>query len=173
MALCLAESLIEKRGFDPIDQLERYTQWAKHGRLSSNGRVFDIGYTVKDALMKFAKTREPYCGSPDPLSAGNGSLMRLAPVPLFYSARPAEAIERSAPASARPRAQGGWNDRDRTCVPVAGTIMTNFGALAPDAPTTTLGPATGDINAIGEVDLNAGTVFRYFGKVCFADPDSH
>lgn len=24
MALCLAESLIEKRGFDPADQLERY-----------------------------------------------------------------------------------------------------------------------------------------------------
>jgi hypothetical protein len=153
-----------------------------------------------------------------------------------------------APASARPPAHGGWNDPDRTCVPVAGTIITNFGALAPDAPTTTLGPATGDlagavagtllgnpqisgttatfkvqhhwvtqagdnitfdqavattsalsqtrfaivnypvhinggtgkfagatgdINAIGEVDLNAGTVFRYFGKVCFADPDSH
>jgi hypothetical protein len=33
--------------------------------------------------------------------------------------------------------------------------------------------ATGDINAIGEVDLNAGTVFRYFGKVCFADTDNH
>ena len=28
MALCLADSLIEKRGFDPIDQLERYTRWA-------------------------------------------------------------------------------------------------------------------------------------------------
>jgi hypothetical protein len=33
--------------------------------------------------------------------------------------------------------------------------------------------AIGDINALGEVDLNAGTVFRYFGKVCFADPDNH
>ena len=27
MALCLAESLIEKRGFDPVDQLTRYCQW--------------------------------------------------------------------------------------------------------------------------------------------------
>jgi len=94
MALCLAESLIEKRGFDPIDQLERYMRWAKHGHLSSNGRVFDIGTTVQAALAKFAKTHEPFCGSSDPWSAGNGSLMRLAPVPLFYVQSPLEAIER-------------------------------------------------------------------------------
>ena len=99
MALCLAESLIEKRGFDPMDQLERYTRWAKHGHLSSNGRVFDIGNTVQAALARFARTQEPYCGSSDPLSAGNGSLMRLAPVPLFYLHRPVEAIERSGESS--------------------------------------------------------------------------
>jgi ADP-ribosyl-[dinitrogen reductase] hydrolase len=99
MALCLAESLVETRGFDPIDQLERYTRWAEHGQLSSNGRVFDIGCTVRDALAKFAKTHKPYCGSSDPMSAGNGSLMRLAPVPLFYVHKPLEAIERSGESS--------------------------------------------------------------------------
>jgi ADP-ribosylglycohydrolase/protein-tyrosine phosphatase len=99
MALCLAESLIEKREFDPIDQLERYTQWAKHGHLSSNGRVFDIGNTVRAALTKFAKTHRPYCGSSDTFSAGNGSLMRLAPVPLFFLRSPLEAIERSGDSS--------------------------------------------------------------------------
>jgi hypothetical protein len=31
--------------------------------------------------------------------------------------------------------------------------------------------ATGDMNAIGEIDLSAGTVFRYTGQVCFAAPD--
>ncbi len=30
--------------------------------------------------------------------------------------------------------------------------------------------ATGDMNAIGEVDLVKGTVFRYSGQVCFAAP---
>jgi hypothetical protein len=30
--------------------------------------------------------------------------------------------------------------------------------------------ATGDMNAIGEVDLSNGTVFRYSGQVCFAAP---
>ena len=31
LALCLAESLIEKRGFDPVDQLERYVRWFREG----------------------------------------------------------------------------------------------------------------------------------------------
>jgi len=53
MALCLAESLIEKRGFDPIDQLQRYTRWKKDGHLSSNGRAFDIGRTVQAAPARF------------------------------------------------------------------------------------------------------------------------
>ncbi len=152
-----------------------------------------------------------------------------------------------ASAGARPPGSRGWNDRDRTCAPVSGTVMTNFGALAPDSPNTTLGTATGDLrgavagslqgnpqvsgntatfkvlhhwvtdsgdsiyfdvatattlvisstrfaivnypvhitggtgkfagatgdlNNIGEVDLNGGTVFRYTGKVCYADPDN-
>jgi ADP-ribosyl-[dinitrogen reductase] hydrolase len=99
MALCLAESLTEKRSFDPVDQLERYTRWARHGHLSSNGRVFDIGGTVRDALGRFWTTPQPYCGSADPETAGNGSLMRLAPVPLFYARNHREAIERSGESS--------------------------------------------------------------------------
>ena len=99
MALCLADSLIEKRGFDPVDQLERYTRWEKNGYLSSNGGAFDIGNTVQAALARFEKTHEPYCGSSDPSSAGNGSLMRLAPVPLFFVQRAIEAIERSGDSS--------------------------------------------------------------------------
>jgi ADP-ribosylglycohydrolase len=99
MALCLAESLIDKRGFDPIDQLERYSRWANHAHLSSNGRVFDIGSTVRAALTKFARTNEPFCGSRDAWSAGNGSLMRLAPVPLFYAESPQHAIEFSGESS--------------------------------------------------------------------------
>lgn len=85
MALCLAESLVECRGFDAIDQLRRYVRWSDHGHLSSNGKCFDIGNTVSAALSRFRRTGEPYCGSTDPSSAGNGSLMRLAPVPLAYA----------------------------------------------------------------------------------------
>jgi ADP-ribosyl-[dinitrogen reductase] hydrolase len=99
MALCLAESLVEKRGFDPLDQLERYVKWASQGHLSSNCRVFDIGNTVREALGTFRRTHQPYCGPCDPETAGNGSLMRLAPVPLFYARQHREAIERSGESS--------------------------------------------------------------------------
>ncbi len=85
MALCLAQSLIERRGFDPADQIERYCAWRDHGYMSSNGVCFDIGLTVSSALRRFRQTGNPYAGSTDPLSAGNGSLMRLAPIPLFFA----------------------------------------------------------------------------------------
>jgi ADP-ribosylglycohydrolase len=45
---------------------------------------FDIGLTVSAALSKCMETGDPFAGSVDPHSAGNGSLMRLAPVPLAY-----------------------------------------------------------------------------------------
>jgi hypothetical protein len=32
--------------------------------------------------------------------------------------------------------------------------------------------ATGDMDAMGEIDLVKGTVFRYSGQVCFAAPDN-
>ena len=99
MAMCLAESLIERPAFDPIDQLARYVRWWRDGYLSSNGRCFDIGGTVRAALARFERSGEPYCGATDPNSAGNGSLMRLAPVPMRYRADPLAAIERSGESS--------------------------------------------------------------------------
>jgi ADP-ribosyl-[dinitrogen reductase] hydrolase len=99
MALCLAESLIECKGFDPADQMKRYLKWYRECYLSSNGRCFDIGNTVRDALVRFERTGEPFSGSKDPYSAGNGSIMRLAPVPMFYAGNPQTAIEKSGESS--------------------------------------------------------------------------
>ena len=99
ISVVAAESLIERKEFDPIDQLERYVQWWRHGHLSSTNECFDIGNTVADALARFERSRQPYSGSADPWSAGNGSIMRLAPVPLFYARQPAEAIEKSGQSS--------------------------------------------------------------------------
>ncbi len=84
MALCLAESLIESKGFDARDQMARYVRWWRSGYLSSTGRCFDIGNTTRAALARFAATGEPFAGSTDPDTAGNGSLMRLAPVVLYF-----------------------------------------------------------------------------------------
>lgn len=84
MALCLAESLLNKNGFDAADQMGRYLNWWQWGYLSSTGECFDIGMTVSQALDRYQHTGEPFAGATDPYSAGNGSLMRLIPVVLFY-----------------------------------------------------------------------------------------
>lgn len=84
MALCLATSLVEKQGFDARDQMDRYLAWMKLGYLSSIGEEFDIGGITAAALSRYCVYGNPFSGSPDPATAGNGSIMRLAPVPLYY-----------------------------------------------------------------------------------------
>jgi ADP-ribosyl-[dinitrogen reductase] hydrolase len=99
MALCLAESLLARGGFDARDQMGRYLNWWKWGYLSSTGTCFDIGATVLSALERFESSGEPYSGSLDPETAGNGSLMRLAPVALFYRPNIEEVVQFSAQSS--------------------------------------------------------------------------
>lgn len=84
MALCLAHSLTQRRGFDAADQMNRYCDWAEHGYLSSTGTCFDIGNTVRAALQRYRRTGEPFSGATDPSTAGNGAIMRLAPIAMFY-----------------------------------------------------------------------------------------
>jgi len=92
MALCLAASLVECGGFDPDDQMQRYVRWWREGYMSPTGACFDIGNTVRTALMEYEQSGDPLSGPTHPRSAGNGSLMRLAPVPLFFAHVPAQAI---------------------------------------------------------------------------------
>ena len=84
MALCLAESLLTKNGFDAADQMGRYLNWWHWGYLSSTGTCFDIGMTVQQALRRFQVTGDPFAGDTNPNTAGNGVLMRLAPLVLFF-----------------------------------------------------------------------------------------
>lgn len=100
MALCLATSLIECKGFDARDQMNRYCLWVDEGYLSSNGRCFDIGGTVRSALTTYRTTGDPFAGPTDPHTAGNGSIMRLAPISMFLSPD-VDAVERCAVDSSR------------------------------------------------------------------------
>lgn len=84
MALCLAASLAECRGFNPGDQMTRYVRWYREGYMSATGVCFDIGNATRDALIRFERHGDFFAGSIDPNSAGNGCLMRLAPVPMAF-----------------------------------------------------------------------------------------
>ncbi|MFE6076937.1 ADP-ribosylglycohydrolase family protein [Paenibacillus sp. NPDC057886] len=92
MSLCLAESLVRKESFDPGDQMRRYTNWFQVGYMSSTGTCFDIGGATRSALERFAATGEAYSGSTNPMTAGNGSIMRLAPIAMAYANQPYEAV---------------------------------------------------------------------------------
>jgi ADP-ribosylglycohydrolase len=119
MALCLAISLIVCRDFNPYDQLVRYKWWYRKGYMSSTGQCFDIGSSTRQSLEEFEYRQyafaqkfqlpiedidylnhkkllahfDVYCGRKD--AAGNGGLMRLAPIPLFFWRNPQKAVEYS------------------------------------------------------------------------------
>ncbi|WP_277983604.1 ADP-ribosylglycohydrolase family protein [Sphingomonas faeni] len=84
MALALADSLAADASLDAHDVMLRFVAWWQHGDYSCTGRCFDIGITTREALARFKLSGDPYAGSIDPMSAGNGSLMRLAPVAIRH-----------------------------------------------------------------------------------------
>jgi ADP-ribosyl-[dinitrogen reductase] hydrolase len=84
MALALMDSLTVDPSLDAADLMRRFAAWHEQGEYSCTGTCFDIGNTVSAALARFKKSGNPYAGSTDPRSAGNGSLMRLAPVAIRH-----------------------------------------------------------------------------------------
>ena len=105
MALALADSLAARGTLDGRDLMDRFVRWWRHGDYSHTGRCFDIGVTTRQALERYEETGDPCAGSTAPDTAGNGSLMRLAPVALRF-----------------------WNDRPRLIATAAGQSRTTHGA---------------------------------------------
>ena len=84
MALALADSIAI--GWDLNDQANRYVQWWQTGKYSVNGRCFDIGTTTRRALSKYREDNDARTsGDTSEEASGNGSIMRLAPVPIRYA----------------------------------------------------------------------------------------
>ena len=99
MALCLAESLARCNGFNAKDQMETYWKWLAEGHLSVKDKAVGVGKTTMRAIFEYKKSGDPYSSVTNPKSAGNGCIMRLAPVPLFYADDPLKAIEMSGESS--------------------------------------------------------------------------
>ena len=119
MALCLANSLVARRDFILYDQLVRYKWWYLNGYMSSTGTCFYIGTASSASLVEFSRRQKEFAEQKNiPLEqldflsdpaflkefnihcsedsvAGNGALMRLVPVPLFFYKYPIEAVEYS------------------------------------------------------------------------------
>lgn len=92
MALCLADTLLEKGTVDPFDLMIRFARWYHLGENSSNGRCFDIGTTCVSAIVQFERAKA-YSPAPNlHFMSGNGSIMRLSPVALRWHQNRAMAV---------------------------------------------------------------------------------
>lgn len=84
MALAMADS-IAQAGWDLNDQADRYVAWWRTGAYSVNGRCFDIGIQTSGSLSRFNRSQDARTSSnADESASGNGSIMRLAPVPIRF-----------------------------------------------------------------------------------------
>ncbi|MDF7776223.1 ADP-ribosylglycohydrolase family protein [Sphingomonas sp. AOB5] len=96
MALALGHSLVAVPSFNPHDCAVRFLNWYRRGQYSCTGTCFDIGIATRGALVRFEEYDDPFSGSSDPKSAGNGSLMRLSPVAIWGASRSEEETTRVA-----------------------------------------------------------------------------
>ncbi len=60
--------------------------WLEHG-LNNGGRPYSIGLggNISISMYEFMKKQDDYTEEGDRFNNGNGSLMRLAPVPVGYA----------------------------------------------------------------------------------------
>ena len=134
MALALADSLLADPDFDASDLMNRFVSWRDEGTYSCAGHCFDIGSTGRDALSRFERTGNPVAGSTNPLSAGNGALMRLSPVAIRYGSdrdRTREVAALQTGPRTGPRRP--WRPRSSSprCWPTPSQAPVAIGALGP------------------------------------------
>lgn len=97
LTLCLLDSLAEKGLVagqeidfdlsqpDYADIMQRFLSWWDEGKYSAYGECFDIGIATEKALRRFRNGAEPLkCGGTSERDNGNGSLMRILPIALYF-----------------------------------------------------------------------------------------
>ena len=99
MALLLAESLLEREGFDAQDQVGRYVRWQREGYGSATGQCVGISASVARALATAQYKRQPFAGSHDPDQLDKDPLSRVAPAVMYFFADAAASVARAAEAA--------------------------------------------------------------------------
>ena len=84
MMLCLADSIVKQKGLDYYDIMKRFWDWCKHSKYTPDHKTFDIGSTCHAAILNYHNQKDPLdCGLKGENDNGNGSLMRISPLPLY------------------------------------------------------------------------------------------
>ena len=85
MALATLSSILDKGEIDVADVMLQFVKWEFKGEYTPFGEAFDQGNTCSSAIYKFSKQPDiKTCGSTGEYANGNGALMRILPVCLYY-----------------------------------------------------------------------------------------
>lgn len=154
MACCLAESLIICERFEARDQMARYVRWWRDGVWSVKGHCFDIGATTSRALSKFDRTGEAFAGGVSESDNGNGSLMRLAPIPMAYWRTPSLSM---AYAVLMSRTTHGGSQAVASCALFSGLIAR---AIAGESKEALLNPEHSTVREVYDLDPSVAAVLQ-------------
>lgn len=84
MMLCLADSIGRLGKLNYKDIMKCFNSWLLYNKYTSDNKTFDCGRTCSNAIFRFNDGNEPLlCGGRGERDNGNGSLMRIAPLPLY------------------------------------------------------------------------------------------
>lgn len=85
MAIATMASILDKGETDPADIMRQFVKWEFKGGYTPFGQAFDEGRTCIRAIYKFAQNPDiTSCGATGEHANGNGALMRIMPVCLYY-----------------------------------------------------------------------------------------
>ena len=79
MALAIADAYIQEEGFNATAIQRNFIDWYQTGKFGTRTNACDVGITVAGALNRVRSLDHPYAGSTDPMTSGNGCIMRMAP----------------------------------------------------------------------------------------------
>lgn len=85
MALATLASIIDNWNVDANNIMQRFVDWEYKGEYTPFGEAFDEGFTCSTAIERYCITQDAgNCGCKGEYSNGNGALMRILPVCLYY-----------------------------------------------------------------------------------------
>lgn len=85
MALATLASIREKNEIDLDDIMNKFVSWVDDGQFTPFGLAFDIGSTCNEAIASYALTKDiNNCGVTGEYANGNGALMRILPVCIYW-----------------------------------------------------------------------------------------
>ena len=93
VAMLLAESLVECRGFDPKDLIARLHRWQRDGYGSATGQCVGITATTAKAIAQAQWSGKPFAGSHDPARIEKEPLIRAGIAAAYALADPVQAID--------------------------------------------------------------------------------